>query len=46
MLYSYETGEAILEATKEELKASEEASAKDGGVGVILVEGRRCYAME
>jgi predicted nucleic acid-binding Zn-ribbon protein len=39
----YQTGEDIREATEEELAASIEAQDRDGGAGVIVVEGRSCY---
>lgn len=42
-LKDYETGEEIREATAEEREASVEAARRDGGAGVILVDGRRCY---
>ena len=42
-LMDYETGDAIRLATAEEAVASEEAATRDGGAGVILVDGRRCY---
>lgn len=42
-LRDYETGESIREATAEERRASEEQAHRDGGAGVILVDGRRCY---
>ena len=46
MLHDYATGVAIREATKKESKASQEAAERDGGSGVILVDGRSCYVQE
>jgi hypothetical protein len=45
-LYSYQTGERIREATPAELAASIDAAADDGGAGVILVDGRRCFVRD
>lgn len=42
-LCDYKTGEAIREATEAEAQASREAAKRDGGAGVILVNGRSCY---
>ena len=42
-LCDYDTAEAIRLATREELIASITAARTDGGAGVILVSGRRCY---
>jgi hypothetical protein len=42
-LCDYATGETIREATADEARASREAAEHDGGAGVILVDGRRCY---
>lgn len=43
-LMSYDTAETIRPATAEEREASIEAAKRDGGAGVILVDGRSCYA--
>lgn len=45
-LYLSATGEALREATPEELSASEQAAERDGGTGIIFVEGFRCYALD
>ena len=45
-LYDYKTGEAIRSATAAELAASIKAAKTDGGAGVIVVDGRSCYAQE
>ena len=45
-LFDYTNGDYIREATAQEYHESLEASLHDGGCGVILVDGRRCYAME
>lgn len=45
-LHNYDTGEAIREATTEELAESIEAAEHDGGAGVIEVDGVRCYVVE
>lgn len=42
-LMAYDTAETIREATSEETRASIEAAQRDGGAGVIEVDGRRCY---
>lgn len=42
-LYDYETAEYIRAATDAESVASYEQSQRDGGAGVITVDGRRCY---
>lgn len=44
-LYNYETGEYIRPATIEELRESIDAATRDGGAGVIAVDGVRCYAI-
>jgi len=38
VLYSYNTGQALRNATEEEREASIEASETDGGAGVITTE--------
>ena len=45
-LHDYDTGEALRPATAEEADASREAAARDGGAGVIDVDGRRCYVVD
>jgi len=42
-LCDYDTAEVIREATEEEAASSREAAKHDGGAGVLLVDGRRCY---
>lgn len=42
-LYNYETGASIREATDKEYEASLHAARYDGGCGVILVDGKRCF---
>lgn len=42
-LMAYDTAETIREATEAETEASIEAAKRDGGAGVIEVDGRRCY---
>jgi hypothetical protein len=42
-LFGYASGDYIREATPAELAASIDAAAADGGAGVILVDGRRCF---
>jgi hypothetical protein len=44
-LHNYETGEFIRTATTDELKRSIDASTRDGGAGVITVDGVRCYVL-
>ena len=44
-LHNYETGEFIRTATMDELKRSIDASTRDGGAGVIIVDGVRCYVL-
>ena len=43
-LINYDTAEVIRLATAEEVDASIEAAQHDGGAGVILVDGTKCYA--
>jgi hypothetical protein len=43
-LYDYDTAERLRPATPEELAASLEAAERDGGAGVIDLDGRRVYA--
>ena len=43
-LYDYDTAERIRPATADELAASIAAAERDGGAGVIEIDGRRCYA--
>lgn len=40
------TGETIGRATSAEAEASRRAAARDGGRGVIAVDGRSCYVEE
>jgi predicted nucleic acid-binding Zn-ribbon protein len=42
-LMAYDTAETIREATEAETLASIEAAKRDGGAGVIEVDGRSCY---
>lgn len=42
-LCDYETAEPIRPATEAEAAESEAASLIDGGAGVIVVDGVRCY---
>jgi len=42
-LCDYETGETIREATEQEMSDSIAQALRDGGAGVILVDGRSCY---
>lgn len=43
-LIEYGTAEVVRGATPEEAMASIRASFRDGGAGVIVVDGRSCYA--
>ena len=45
-LHSYETGEELRDATGEELAESVEAARHDGGAGVIMADGVRCYVAD
>lgn len=45
-LMNYATGEAIRNATAAELEASKQAAERDGGAGVITVDGVDCYVEE
>lgn len=45
-LCDYETGDRLRDATWQETKASVEAAKRDGGAGVIRVDGRSCYVSE
>lgn len=42
-LCDYETGEAIRQATKDEFAKSIDAASRDGGSGVIVIDGRSVY---
>ena len=44
-LHDYQTGEYIRQATPEEVSASVEAARRDGGRGVIVVDGQSCYVI-
>lgn len=46
MLCDYDTADVLRRATREELIACLAAARTDGGAGVILVDGRRCYVSE
>lgn len=45
-LMDYDTAESIRHATVNEYDASMEAAKHDGGVGVIVVDGRSCYVID
>jgi hypothetical protein len=42
-LYGYDSGECLRRATAEESTASKASAIRDGGAGVIVVDGRACY---
>ncbi|MBP6572276.1 MAG: hypothetical protein KA226_12710 [Gemmatimonadales bacterium] len=42
-LNNYRTGEILRAATADEIEASTEAAQRDGGAGVIEVDGVSCY---
>lgn len=42
-LYDYKTGKRIRFATREEAEASLAAAERDGGHGLIVVDGVTCY---
>lgn len=42
-LHDYQTGAALRPATEEELQSSIEAARRDGGTGVIEIDGRPCF---
>ena len=42
-LHDYQTGSALRPATEEELQSSIEAARRDGGTGVIEIDGRPCF---
>lgn len=44
-LHDYRTGDSIRDASPAEESASEAAAKRDGGAGVIQVDGRACYVM-
>ena len=46
ILHNYDTGEEIRPATEKEMDASIEAAWDDGGCGVIIVDGVRCFTRE
>jgi hypothetical protein len=45
-LHDYDTAEEIRTATVAERDESRETATRDGGAGVIRVDGRRCYVQE
>lgn len=45
-LYDYDTADVIRPATREEREASLAAAERDGGSGVIEVDGRSCYVQD
>lgn len=45
-LVSYDDGDYIREATVEEYRESLRAAEYDGCVGVIMVDGQRCYVTD
>lgn len=45
-LHDYQTGDVLRPATTAELEASKDAATRDGGAGVILVDGRSCYVQD
>lgn len=45
-LYDYKTGEFIRWASRQEWEDSCTASLKDGGPGVIAINGRSVYVIE
>ena len=45
-LHDYQTGEYLREATREEHIESVQAANRDGGRGVITVDGRDCYVVD
>jgi len=45
-LHSYETGEELRAATASELAESAESARHDGGAGVIMADGVRCYVAD
>ena len=44
-LYSYETGQYVRPATSKEAEASDLAALKDGGRGVIVIDGKNYYTL-
>ena len=45
-LHRYEDGAELRDATPAELAESVEAARRDGGAGVITVDGCRCYVAD
>lgn len=45
-LVDYNTTEIIRDASREEIEQSNEAARRDGGRGVIEVDGRSCYCVQ
>ena len=43
-LYLYTTGEYLRPATPDEVAASIDAEKRDGGAGIIVVDGVKVYA--
>ena len=44
-LYDYQTGDALRPATEDELRSSIDAAQRDGGAGVIEIDGRPCFVI-
>lgn len=44
-VYDYESGNCLRRASKKEENLSKEAAKKDGGAGVIELDGRRVYVV-
>jgi hypothetical protein len=42
-LHDYQTGDALRPATEDELRSSINAAQRDGGAGVIEIDGRPCF---
>lgn len=44
-LTNYKTGDVIRPATRDELRLSKAAAKRDGGRGVIMVDGVSCFVI-
>ena len=44
-VHDYQTGNALRLATEDELRSSIDAAQRDGGAGVIEIDGRLCFVL-
>jgi hypothetical protein len=44
-VHDYQTGDVLRPATEDELRSSIDAAQRDGGAGVIEIDGRLCFVI-